>query len=435
MATTVESAIPDIQEQVLEELIQSEFRSAPASTRQARNSLLAAGLIYRSRMNHWGATEGARQWLESNDTIDLVALVHSSVWFVGELLRELEEADRSASDLAKLSSLYSRDPLNPQAVSVRLRFLLDADVVEKVSNQKFRLTPVGRGLIEILPLEDRAQVTIIAADEGTNQARPAATRSSPAVKLADLLARDSRDGTKHKQVEQLVCEAFRFLGFEVQPIGGPGKTDAIICSTSAALPPIAIEVKTASAGPVPPSELRAVKLERHREKVGAIATVAIGPEFHADTHSEASKNHGFALMHTETLGRLLLLHEQFPFSTEEIRRFLDPELTVKQRHEIVESSWTARVHQLNALKAVLGRLVAEQRAPYGDGLLKERDVQRDLRDLDPDLVSNALHLLSSPFLSALSGADREQFKPTAAIGLVAQRLQAISKWITDNDES
>lgn len=245
----------------------------------------------------------------------------------------------------------------------------------------------------------------------------------------------SRDGSKHKQVEQLVCEALRFLGFEVQPIGGPGKTDALICSTAPALPPIAIEVKTASAGPVPPAELRSVKLERHREQVGAVATVAIGPEFHADTHAEASKDHRFALMYTETLSRLLPLHERYPFSTEEIRRFLDPGLTADQRHETIESSWMARVHQLNALKEVLNRLVVEQGTPYGDGLLEERDIQRDLRNLDPSLVSDALHLLSSPFLSALSKADRQRFKPTVAIDLVAQRLKAISKWITANNES
>ncbi|GAA0408256.1 hypothetical protein GCM10009530_70760 [Microbispora corallina] len=435
MATTVEYAIPEIQERILEDLIQSEFQSAPASTRQARASLVAAGLIYRSRMNHWGATEGARQWLESNEPIDLVALVHASVWFVGEILRELADTAKSAGELAKISSLYNRDPLSPQAVSMRLRFLLDADMVEKVSSKDFRLTPAGRGMIEILPIQDRAELAIIQADEGTNQANAAATGPTRAVELADLLVRYSRDGSKHKQVEQLVCEALRSLGFEVQPIGGPGKTDALIRSTAPALPPIAIEVKTASAGPVPPAELRSVKLERHREQVGAVATVAIGPEFHTDTHAEASKDRGFALMHTETLSRLLLLHERYPFSTEEIRKFLDPALTADQRHEAVEISWTARVHQLNALKEVLNKLVAEQRSPYGDGLLEERDVQRDLRNLDPGLVSEAIHLLSSPFLSALSGADRQRFKPTAAIDLVAQRLKAISRWITANNDS
>ncbi|MFI7692411.1 helix-turn-helix domain-containing protein [Nonomuraea sp. NPDC049655] len=152
IADVVTAVIPSLAEEDLDHLIRQDGGIADASAQQARNSLRSLGLITRTRLDQWTATEVARAWLESNDPVDLAVIIHANTWFVGEILAELSVGARTAPELVTRSAGYGRDGLTIASVRVRLGLLRDLGFVEKLSQQEYQLTAQGRGLLQFLPL-------------------------------------------------------------------------------------------------------------------------------------------------------------------------------------------------------------------------------------------------------------------------------------------
>lgn len=423
----VHAAVSEVGEDDLDELFQR-YGLAPASARQARASLKFLGPIERVRMGRWCATDAAAAWMESDDDIDLVRIVHARVWFVGEILHILHDGPADATAVASISAQYGREALRVPAIRTRFALLRECGVLEKFDHQRFQLTPVGRAVLNGLPVAVRvgneSQPTHLA-----EQSVPPVNQADTASVLSNELIEAMHDSRHPRRFELAVHDALDYLGLDVEHLSGSSRTDvAAVLPLPAAKVVLAVEAKTSADGPVSDHEVSSQRLREHRAKIDASTTVLVGPEFYRHVHAEASADSQLAVLHAQTLADAVVLHAQAPFSPQELQALFDTNLTADERDPELRRHHRARLQLLEVLSAVITQLELEMRDEnpmYEGNWLGPSEIRRDLRRLAAphDTIVHALQLLSSPFIGVLE-EHRGRYRLVGPAQLVTARLRS-----------
>jgi hypothetical protein len=387
------------------EAVLTGYGIVPASARQARGTLKTLGLIERVSESAWVATPGAQEWLSTGDGVDFVRLVHTKVRFIGEILALIPSGLKTSSELAQQSGTVDRNRLSAASVRARLQLLREAGVVEKLSQKEFSLTAVGRTLARELPMEisplDGAGLVEPAVDEVIDH-------SEKAQRVCVELTEASRDSRNPDRFEYAVRDAFRFLGFTADRLGGPGRTDV---RAQLALPDrvlvVAVDAKSSGEGVVPEAQVNLQALKEHRASAGASLSVLVGNEFHRRTHT-AAENDGFvAIVRVSALMSAVSEHAVRGLSWDELAGLFDPTRSSPER----EANWAGiaseRDRLLEVLTSVLTQLGEEAsiKDPMYEGAwLGIPELRRDLRQIgaSQEEIETALGLLTSPQVAAVS---------------------------------
>lgn len=424
----VHAAVSEADDEHLDEVFQR-YGLAPASARQARASLKFLGLIERVRMGRWCATDAAAAWLESDDDLDLMRIVHARVWFVGEILHVLTDGPTDAATVASLSAQYGREALRVPAIRTRFALLRECGLLEKFDHQRFQLTPAGRALLNGLPVAVRvgkeSQPTHLA-----EQSAPTVTQTDTASVLSNELIEAMHDSRHPRRFELAVHDALHYLGLDTEHLSGSSRTDvAAVLPLPAAKVVLAVEAKTSADGPVSDHEVSSQRLREHRAKIGASTTVLVGPEFHRHVHAEADADAQLAVLHAETLADAVVLHARAPFSPRELQALFDSDLTADERDPELRRHHRARLQLLEVLIAVITQLELEMRDEnpmYEGNWLGPSEIRRDLRRLGTphDTIVHALQLLSSPFIGVLE-EHKGRYRLVGPAQLVTARLRSV----------
>lgn len=426
----VSVAIPSATETTLEEVLQG-FGVAEVSARQARGSLKSFGLIRRIGPGRWAATEAAVAWLDSGDDVQFARILHAHLWFVGELMQELQEGPLAAPVLAARSRRYGRAQVSKAAVSIRCALLRGCGLLDKLDHQQHQLTPAGRGFLTGLPLalpldqdsEESPEQTI--ADE-----RQPSSAASIAVELLEAAV----DSANPVRFEIAVGAALTFLGFGVEHLSGPGRTDlAVILPVPQAPVIVAVEAKTSAEGPVSERDVSFQALREHRGKIAADVTMLVGPAFHRRVHAEAAADPHVAVMNVQELADAVALHWEIPFAPEELRALCEPALTADTRSSRLADRHQVRRRLATILDAVITQLdleIQDEDPMYPGGWLGPGELRRDLRKLgaDNDIIMEALSLLASPFVGAIE-ESKGRYRLAGSRVLAVERIRALAKQI------
>jgi len=272
-------------------------------------------------------TEWTRRWLESSDDDVLVALLHSRCRFIGEMLHETR-TPRSVDEL--LAIVFVRYGLkwdtNTQ-INNRRGWLQSAGHITVDGDGMISVTDAGRALVARLDLQRPDEAV------GSSEPRPAPPSASaveaPAaaieVSAPEALALEieasSTDSGDPDRFERAVRDAFAFLGFEAEWLGGSGRTDVLLDAPlgKEASFSVSVDAKTTAKGSLGDQQVDWQTLDDHRKLHKADYCALVAPNPSTGRLTERAQNHQVAVLSAKQLAGLVRQHARVPLVLSEYR--------------------------------------------------------------------------------------------------------------------
>ncbi len=249
--------------------IEERFGLKSSSVESMLPFLKASGLVKEDGRNCYSATPAARAWLETNDDLDFIRILHANMKFVGEMIAKARD-DVSRNEIYEEAALYG---LNSDKARWIAGFLIEADLLEEPQYLHLKATPLGLAFVAGLPLAEKPFKTQKKNDqisqEGHIQETPPISLEQIEKRLRDA-SRDPNAEGKPSGVafEEAIAEIFRFMGFDAQRIGGSGDTDVVVRwhdYEGKSLTAI-VDAKSKTSGQVTHNDISDVAIEAHKEK-------------------------------------------------------------------------------------------------------------------------------------------------------------------------
>lgn len=385
------------------ELCGSEFGISKTSFTTMMHALRHTGLIEQTSFNHFAPSEDAHRLVDQGNERLLAAYLHARYLFFGEILCHLSKPATTSALVTLAKETYGYAQASNGEIRLRLAFLQDAGLVERVDWQRFRVTAAGRSFVKNLTL----QLPVEAEPEETDLAGPqnASPSSAPEAVIAQL-RQYGNVGTDSREFEEAVGRAFAFLGFQAEHLGGSGRTDVLGIAQLATKDRyrIIVDAKSSGNGQVAESSVKFDALRDHKRKHKADHVVVVAPEFAPRLKNWAVENE-VILLRIEDLATVLDRHSRNPMPLTELRdsfshidTFSDD---LAERYQALErrSLLVRRIIDLAFQEAV-------DEDPIDDGYISVENIIYALRkEFTPrpsrEEVDELIAFLSSPVVAAL----------------------------------
>ncbi|MFF5188187.1 restriction endonuclease [Streptomyces sp. NPDC000345] len=385
------------------ELCASEFGISKRSFTTMMHALRHTGLVEQTSFNRFAPSEDAHQVVDEGNERLLAAHLHMRYLFFGEILRHLDKPATTSMLVAVAKETYGYTQASNGEVRLRLAFLQEAGLVERVDWQRFRVTAAGRSFAKRLTL----QLPVEAVPEKTDPSEHVDAPRTPASETVIAQLRQYGNvGTDSREFEEAVGRAFAFLGFKAEHLGGAGRTDVLCIAQLAAKDRyrIIVDAKSSGNGQVAESSVKFDALRDHKRKHKADHVVVVGPEFAPRLKNWAAENE-VILLRIEDLATLLDHHSRNPMPLTELR-------DVFSRVDTFSDDLTERYQALERRSLLMRRIidVAFQEAvdddPVDDGYISVENIIYALRkEFTPrpsrQEVDELIAFLSSPVVAAL----------------------------------
>ena len=259
--------------------------------------------------------ERIRHWMKNGGDHIPIAMIHSRLKFVGEMLSELEEP-KSAEALRKAASRYGLDWKTYTQINNRRGWLQSANLIEGAAN-RLKLTDAGRHLLGRLNIYVPSQSTEDSHDLNASQrfgrSKPR-TRESVAISVADRLADEiavaSTESADHSRFERLVRDAFALMGFVAKHLGAPGNTDVLLTAPLGRLDSyhVAVDAKTTASGSLNDNQVDWATLREHRNKHDANFSLLVAPSPSGNRLMNRAQEFSVAVLSADQLADLCRRH-------------------------------------------------------------------------------------------------------------------------------
>jgi len=142
----------------------------------------------------------------------------------------------------------------------------------------------------------------------------------PVEELCQRLKASQRRSGSHQDYEKDLKDAFQFLGFEAQHIGGSGETDIVIrASLGPASYSAVIDAKSTQSGKVSDAQINWLAIDNHRQERGATFAAVVGEDFSGGQLQRFAGQYKVTLITTAMVCELLTLHHSVPLSLVELK--------------------------------------------------------------------------------------------------------------------
>ena len=272
----------------------------------------------------------------------------------------------------------------------RRGWLQSAGLIERNSDGLLCLTADGSGFLELVVVQptldrqspkpgdidgpkkrhERAVLDLGEGDPSRDLGAGSPDRATEISRQVTCAATDSKNPT---QFERALRDAFRYLGFAAEHLGGSGQTDVLVDARFGgdASYRVAIDAKTTSAPSLQDHQVDWDTLTEHRLKHEADYSMLVGPNPSGGRLMERAQLHNVAVLSADALAGLCELHSVRPLGLADYRTMFE------QSGEVDLSEIEERAEEANRLVTLAKRLV---------------DAIADLaRDLGP-LTANQLRL-------------------------------------------
>ncbi|MEI5098306.1 hypothetical protein RB200_06125 [Streptomyces sp. PmtG] len=402
-------------------------RNSFASTMQ---TLRHTGLIEQATFNYFVPAKEAPQLVSEGSELRLAVYLHARYQFFCEILLHLDKPATTSELVSLAKDTYGYAQATNSEVRLRLAFLQEAGLVERVDWQRFRVTASGRSLAQHLPL----QQPVTPQAPQTEPDEPQSTTAIPVHEsVATRLIQYGNSGTHSRDFEQAVAAAFAFLGFQTEHLGGAGRTDVL---ATAQLPGkdryrIIIDAKSSGKDEVGVSSVNFDILRDHQRKHKADHVIVVGPEF-APRLNDWAAEHEIIMLRIAELIPLLTRHAQNPIALAELHDAL-------ARSESFTDDLDERYQAIERRSLLLRRIIdlAHQEAvdedPIAEGGISTENIVYALRKEftpRPSLqeVEELVTFLSSPMVAALE-PSKSRHKLADAPRNIALRLSGLGNAI------
>ncbi len=432
--------------------LRNNYKLTPGSAEGKENFLRKGGILeYTNGLLY--LTKQASRWYETHDDGILIALLHSRVQFVGELLAELRTQPRSTEELRQAAKALGLNWDSKAQVQRRRGWLQSAKLIEPIGSGRLAITDAGRDLLAKLIVHtpnsesehSRPQFPPKPQSSSTPSSPPKTTSSttvpesdeSPAenaLSPAEALAREIRDAaTNSKSPDRLeiaVRDALRFLGFDAEKLGGSGKTDVLATAPLGKNDSftVAIDAKTVGSGSLGDHQVDWVTLEEHRRQHNADYSMLVGPNPSGQRLMSRAIDKSVAVLSTEQLADLCIQHAEAPLSLQDYRALFEV-------GGAVDTTPTSRAAEdlgrLRNLAVELCEKLAERTGAFGPLTASQLMVMIEQPDKpsSEQEIQQTLDTLASPLAGAVQGTASTGYVLATAPRVIQQRLKQLGEQI------
>ena len=402
----------------------------------------------------WILPELIKRWLLDRDPAPLVLRLHDRVQFIGEMLTGLEKP-MTTSDLRRWAcDEYLMGWETNTQIDNRRGWLQSAGLMGRNSDGLLCLTDGGSGFLDLVVVEpslDRPSGKHGAAD-GSRKRHGRAVfhlgadtpsrdldagsldRAAQVSRRVSSAATDSKNPT---QFELTVRDAFRYLGFAAEHLGGSGQTDVLVDARFGAEASyrVAIDAKTTSAPSLQDHQVDWDTLTEHRQKHEAHYSMLVGPNPAAGRLMERAQHHNVAVLSAEALAGLCELHSVRPLGLADYRAMF------AQGGEVDLSEIEERAEQADRLVALAKRLIdaiadlARDLGPLTANQLRLTMYHQDSEDLPTEAeIAATLASLASPLMGAIAGNRDTGYVLACSPAVTAHRLSILGDTLKRDED-
>ncbi len=399
-------------------------------------------------------------WLQDGDPSPLMEMMHRRVRFIGEMLHALDHPIAATELLHWAKERYALDwqdrPSGRHELDRRKCWLQSAGLLRMSDEGLLCRTDAGTDFLNLVvvepPLADRDTTPPVPpartappedadpyegplVDEPVpHDERPSQEGGSVAA-LAGRIVAASTDTSNPAQFESVVCEAFAFLGFESEHLGGSGNTDVLLWARLGldASYRVTVDAKTTSSPALQDQQVDWVTLSEHRAKHKADYSMLVGPNPSTRRLLNRAQQQGVAVLSSDALADLCLRHAAQPLGLADYKSMFQSGGTVDLAH-IKEKSNEAE--RLAALARRLLDVIGEEAERFGPVIA--RDLHRGLARDEGDIVAteseiqSLLHTLASPLVSAIQGDADAGYVLACSPAVTAERLRILGAVLSDD---
>ncbi len=389
-------------------------------------------------------SEYASRWYMGCHDGILIGLLHSRLQFFGEMLAVLSEGPRSIEELRQTAKQYDLNWDSSGEVNRRRGWLESAKLIQPVEKNRLALTDAGHDLLAKLivhspdsqpnPLTHRlprepapestsTPKTTRACPPSEPDNSPTDREPSPAEVLAKEIREASTDSKNPDRLEIAIRDAFRFLGFDAEKLGGSGKTDVLVKAPlgSDDSYSVTIDAKTVGAGSLGDGQVDWVTLDDHRKQHNADYAMLIGPNPSGSRLMNRAVDKSVAVLSTEQLADLCIQHASAPLGLETYRALFDTGGAVNMATIEIAAQDLIR---LRDLAAELCAKLTESTGAFGSLTAPQLMVMLD-KPSSAQEIQQVLDTLASPLVGAIQGTADKGYALASAPRVIQQRLQQL----------
>ena len=403
----------------------------------------------------------ASRWYTSEDDGILIALLHSRIQFFGEMLAELRGAPLAIGELLEVAEKYGLHWRTPTQIWQRRGWLESAKLIEPIGNDRLAITDAGRDLLskltihspDSMPEHTHAKPRPDPAPDSIPTTAPEATpsitdnepedsmqerESAPAEALANEIRDAATDSKKPDRLEFAVRDAFRFLGFEAEKLGGSGKTDVLVTAPLGKDDSytVTIDAKTVGSGSLGDHQVDWATMVEHQEQHNADYSMVVGPNPSGQRIMDRAADRGVAVLSTDQLADLCIQHADTPLSLQDYRPLFETGGAVDTTPINKAAQDSVRLREV---AADLMSTLADQTSDTGP--LTARDLWLLLRNSPSSQTSSEqeiqqlLNVLSSPLVGAVQGTADGGYVVATAPRVTQQRLHQLGDHLATLESS
>ena len=399
-----------------------------------------------------------RRWLQDGDSSLIIAQVHSRTRFIGEMLNESHAAEISGGNLRTSELLhianvrYDCGWFSSSQIDNRRGWLQSAGMLRMNAENRFAITSAGQDLLQRLdvyepplPATAPGPAVVRASPEFTEPSgAPIGTAHSPepeellssgappillepaptiASALADELQAAATDSINPTRFELAVRDAFEFLGFRAEQLGGSGSTDVLLDAPRGKghTYRVTVDAKSVGAGSSNKGQLRDQQvdwetLKEHRNQYSATYSLLIGPDPAGERLFDRGRKSNVAIMSSDELAQLCRQHEESPLGLGDYECLFTAGGAVDLSP--INESFEEATRRRDLAEAVCRALIDE----CADlGPMSARDLRLTLKHQDAeqswaeDEISEVLATLSSDLVGAIEAVPTPDKSATTYI--------------------
>ena len=398
--------------------------------------------------------ELTKQWLIDHDPVRLIERLHHRVRFIGEMLDGLKQPMTTA-DLRHLAcEQYLMGWETNTQIDNRRGWLQSAGLMKRSPDGLLCLTDNGSLFLDLVvvqpPLDQSNDKPPGTNDRGKRhvtsmphlrEEMPSrdfeAAPSDRAAEISRLLTKASTESKNPTQFERAVRDAFRFLGFAAEQLGGSGQTDVLVDARIGADASyrVAIDAKTTSSSSLHDQQVDWDTLTEHREKHEADYSMLVGPNPAPGRLMDRAHAHNVAVISAEDLGGVCELHAVRPLGLADYRTMFE------QGGEVDLSEIEERAEEAHRRVTLAKRLVdaisdlARDLGPLTASQLRLTMYHQDSEDLPAEAeIKSMLESLASPLVGAITGDQDTGYVLACSPAVTAHRLGILGATLTHDSE-
>ena len=251
----------------------------------------------------------------------------------------------------------------------------------------------------------------------------------PLEELVSDLHEAARNTAEPAAFERRVAECFHYLGFYAKHIGGPGRADVLLLANlGTSSYKVVLDAKTSTTGAIDDARIDWMTLEEHKRKYGANYLAVIGSNFESQRVLERATKTGVTLISTETLEKVMRLHEQTAFDLFQLESIFKESGRPTGWRDVLEEGasnfeanaelFSSLLQQLHEVNSTGKELTAEQL----EAVLNVKGIS-----CTEEQVHDIMSFLSSAPLSAVRKTERGRYILLASPSTISRRLRTIQQ--------